>query len=771
MTRRPALLLVLVLAIAAVVGLHSAQRISRQLEITASCDAAARQDWAEVLSRSEALVGADPDGRYAAQCRCWALLASERGDECTQLLEGILADPAAADWVPDAALSKQLIRARRDRGELDSAATLARRAALAHPRDLNLLHLELALRSALEGEASVLAAVEANLGSDEASLRRRIVLAASYRRSGNAAAALRVLGGLPPERGSELQGPWFEERTGSLADLGRVDELRAAFVAWEGQGGDGVELRARYALLVSTSQLSGGGPSVTALLRASLDERAGLHDRNLLRSLYERLIAQLMAEQRGPQALALYDTALEEVDLPALSRAQLERRAAAVELGSESGSSRAGELVFALPSEALGGTLWISAPAAAAADAQFEAHALGAEPQLRVQRELSPWPVRWVLRDGQGELRGSGGVWPRRGASTRVEIAVRDAVKAVSAAPPDPAEADGRRRVFALVLDCADWRIVNYLRARGELPFLDHMLNSGHRAVLDSSPPLTAAAMQSLVWPERGRHVSFLGLLHQLGLEIGGLASVGRNPLGFLDRLLPETPNFFEVIGAGSHVAANMLFTHGAIEAGRHAEMLGPLGRRRVARRAESFRVLWPDEQARFPALVSDPRVRSRVETIASEFDVASVMAREAEVDLLLLRIESLDVLTHALYVELERTMQDDGDATLLEVYRYIDARLAELGRELDADDVLVVMSDHGIANPMEHDRHAIFVAHGRDVPAGRAPGIPQLRGVPRVLAELLGVETNWDDTGVAPWLTRPRRDAEQSVAVLGARP
>jgi hypothetical protein len=214
-----------------------------------------------------------------------------------------------------------------------------------------------------------------------------------------------------------------------------------------------------------------------------------------------------------------------------------------------------------------------------------------------------------------------------------------------------------------------------------------------------------------------------------------------------------------------------MLFAHGAIDAGRHAEMLGPAGKRRLARSADSFRVLRPEEQASFPGLVSDPRVRSRVETIASEFDVATTMAREQEVDLLLLRIESLDVLTHALYIELERAGQDDGAATLLEVYRYVDLRLAELASRLDADDVLVVMSDHGIQNPMEHDRHAIFVALGGDVPKGRAFGTPALRGVPRVLAQLLGVETSWEDTGVAPWLTAVEREAERSVAALGARP
>jgi len=35
-------------------------------------------------------------------------------------------------------------------------------------------------------------------------------------------------------------------------------------------------------------------------------------------------------------------------------------------------------------------------------------------------------------------------------------------------------------------------------------------------------------------------------------------------------------------------------------------------------------------------------------------------------------------------------------------------------------------------------------------VPPGRAPGEPALRGVSRALADLLGVETAWPDSGVA---------------------
>ena len=68
-----------------------------------------------------------------------------------------------------------------------------------------------------------------------------------------------------------------------------------------------------------------------------------------------------------------------------------------------------------------------------------------------------------------------------------------------------------------IVLDCADWRLVQYLRTRGELPFLDALIRTGYSAVLDSDPPLTGAALEALVAPDRRGAASFLGLVHQLG--------------------------------------------------------------------------------------------------------------------------------------------------------------------------------------------------------------------------------------------------------------
>jgi len=313
-----------------------------------------------------------------------------------------------------------------------------------------------------------------------------------------------------------------------------------------------------------------------------------------------------------------------------------------------------------------------------------------------------------------------------------------------------------------LILDCGDWRLIQYLRTRGDLPTLDALVQTGFSTVLDSDPPMTAAALEAIVRPERATADSFVGVVHQLGVELAGLASIGENPFDALSWVLPEQTDLFDAIGAGEHVAANLLFSHGGIDAGRHSVLTGPHGEHRRLPIETSARDLRPDERARWPGLdaVRAERDAIHLRSIAAEFDNAEEIVRAGDVDFLALRIEAFDIMTHAYFAHTARTGQDDGDGVLYELYRYVDSRVADTHNLMDEDDILIVMSDHGIRTSMEHSRHAFFVATGADVPSGRAPGRPALRGVSVVLADLMGVDTSWPRTGVAPWTSPKRRAA-----------
>jgi hypothetical protein len=143
------------------------------------------------------------------------------------------------------------------------------------------------------------------------------------------------------------------------------------------------------------------------------------------------------------------------------------------------------------------------------------------------------------------------------------------------------------------------------------------------------------------------------------------------------------------------------------------------------------------------------------VEEAAAVMDEVQAQAEGDLIDLMLVRTARLDTATHAHLADAFGD-QDDGESLLFSYYRYLDLRAGQVLNTLDGDDYVIVMSDHSIRNAMAHDRPALFVMVGPDVPQGAGEGTPHISGVPRVLAELLEVETDWPDTGVAPWLTTP---------------
>jgi hypothetical protein len=678
----------------------------------------------------------------------------------------LLADPAAAAWIPAPVLAAFYVASQRAAGRTREAAEFARRAGAEHPQDPALFAEELMARASVEDEAQVVRELTARIpqrGEDAA--RMRVALAQRALRANDAAAAVAALGTAPPEGAGPQQGPWFDARAVAAAFSGDLAAVQQSFAAWRAAGGDPVELRARYALTLSIAGLGEAKRTPIDLLRASLEETRGHGSEGLRRALATRLVLTLANAKQIDQALAVYDAESALLAGSELSRDEIVRAARIQTLGEQEQGARRGALAFEIADAKPGDVLWLSPEPDAEPDADYERLRVPANGHLEALRAEGIAPQRWVLRDRAGALRASGTVSPVAGQRTRVAV-VPGAPQAVGAPHVRTrAPGDGRRRLALLLLDCGDWRIASYLRARGELPVFDALLRDGHRAVLDSDPPLTAAALASLVSPERESGVSLVGLVHQLGGELAGLESIGRNPFEALSWVLPESADLFATLGAGDLRAANLLLAHGGIRAGRHGEVVGPHGAAHTVEVGRTARDLGGEERLRFPELVGleSERDAHLVHASVAELDAAERIAREGEIDFLALRVEPLDILTHAHFGETVTDGQDAGRGLLFSVYRYTDWRLGAIDAALDADDVLIVMSDHGIRTAMEHARDAIFVATGGGVPHGRAPGRPALRGVSRAAADLLGVATRWPDTGVAPFASGERALASRA--------
>ena len=732
-------------------------------QAAAICGAVNGERFEEALSIEPGpLDPAMTSDREIAECRCIAHLSLGDRAACTEEIGPLLASPAAETWRPHPVLGKLMVRTFARAGQIPEAAALAARIADQHSGDFELLQLELRLRSQVEDETRVLEEAEARLQSlaPDNPIPQRLALTLAWLGRAQHERALSVLGETPPASGDRLELPWYETRIQAQAAAGDLGAVQQTFDRWRSTGWDPIDLEARYALRLSVGQLRDPKHPKIDLLRASIAKQDQLQDRHIIWGLHRRLIAELMSSGRAKEALAAYDAAIQVVELPDLPRAQIERAVRGDQTLSREQS--AARLRFRLPADAAPAALWLSPDGGEAPDGGYQRFPIAPDRPVETPSAIGLHPRRYVLRGADGSLLGSGSVWPEANATREILLQpMAETADAHSASPAPPPRAsaahppgDGRRRLFVMLADCGDWRLTEYLRHRGELPFHDQVFREGYRAVLTSRPAFTAAAMKSLVWPSDETEIGTLGWLHQLGLEAAGLESVGTNPLGFLSAVLPAAPSLFDTIGARELIAANMLLAHGRIESGRHAEVIGPHGAHGSLPPQKAFRPLAAEELRAHPALHHDASTKRFAETIAAEMDAAIEVARAGEVDFFFMRIEALDLMTHGHFGPLDGVGQDNGAGPLLDAYRYIDARLAQLHGALDQDDWLVLLSDHGIRSSMQHEEDAIFAVIGEGVPRGRASGQPDLRGVPRTLAAMLGIETDWPDTGAAPWLS-----------------
>jgi len=754
-------ILIAALAVSVGLGIISVRHADQNAAILDACGAVESGDWNTALQRTESFALSGSRARDAAECRCIALVATDRGDECEALMDRLLSDPASDGWAPNPNLAVHLIQTRRSAGRIAEAADLARRAARQFPTNGDLFFLELTTRSSVEDEALVLRELEARIDpkATEAT-RMRTSLATRHLIRGDARRALGVLGPGPPMGSRNAIERWYDTRGMAFANTVDLSAVKQSYAEWARAGGDPRQLQARYALTLSIAGLGDPDASTVSLLSDALAKTDGLIDESLLEALAIRLILTLVDADEQEGALAVYDRYQKRFAFAGLTREELERSAIHQMLESGNAGRPNGTIRFSLPNRSPQYSLLISPLPGEPVDTDFHPVDLNGSFSVDVNRPLDVAPVRWVYRDGKGSALASGTVNLEPGAVVSVSISP-DAPRPARRPSLTREPADGNRRVLLIMLDCGDWRLTQYLRARGELPVLDSLLSVGFRGVLDSDPPLTAAALEAIVWPERRGGASFVGLVHQIGVEVAGLASVGENPFGALSWILPEDEDLFSMLGSKQYSAANLLFSHGGIKAGRHSEITGPNGLRRRLPIATSSRDLDAEERERWPGLATDSeRDAVHLRTIAAEFDTAAEIAGAREIDFLALRIESLDILTHSYFAQTARTGQDNGNRFLYELYRYIDTRLGEVHNLLDEDDIFIVMSDHGIRTAMEHSRHAMFVATGRGVPLGRADGRPALRGVSAAVADLMGIDASWPRTGIAPWArTTPDRN------------
>jgi Type I phosphodiesterase / nucleotide pyrophosphatase len=356
--------------------------------------------------------------------------------------------------------------------------------------------------------------------------------------------------------------------------------------------------------------------------------------------------------------------------------------------------------------------------------------------------------VRFLVQSADASICGGASAWPAPGTTVRVTLQEESTCRPPLQYVHKSAEGDGRRRVFAVLLDSGDWRILRYLQARGEAPVLSLIESRGVRGVIKSDPPGTSAALRKLMFPDRRRRTGVLPFLDDLGTQVTVFAGVAAHPWPALAAFTPQPRSFFDVVGEQS-VAVNLLGARGGLSEG-HGVVTGPQGARRMLA-LKPPRVPTDDEAQSFPGLWGEiSSLNDAAGEMASLFDALGELARDGTGDVVLARVDATDVAAHVRFHEYSLGTKDDT-AYLLAIYRYADRRIGELWSALDQDDVLVVLSDHGTLNELEHDRRALWLAAGGLVRAEPLNQAADLAGVARAIAEqvLAEVPTSWPESVV----------------------
>jgi hypothetical protein len=284
--------------------------------------------------------------------------------------------------------------------------------------------------------------------------------------------------------------------------------------------------------------------------------------------------------------------------------------------------------------------------------------------------------------------------------------------------------AKGEHRLFVLWLDCGSWWILRAGVERGIFPNSRDMIARGVHAEMVAIPPLTSYAMEKFTSLEPD--FSVMNLLRE---QLKGLP--------FLDTYIPWQPN--ERVSLGSWLRkrgirfVNLVFSDphawapldeaeafgyqskgGFAKQGHDQEKgLGPTGVMNEFLDAKEMRPF---------VRMYDPYGKWLIGTQWEETDqklnlATAVFTGKDHPRALLVRIPSVDLLSHYFF---ENSEGFSASLRFLDAYYvFLDDRIGRLRAMLNSDDTLMVISDHGILNHVQHDTTALFFAEGYGIPAG----------------------------------------------------
>lgn len=322
------------------------------------------------------------------------------------------------------------------------------------------------------------------------------------------------------------------------------------------------------------------------------------------------------------------------------------------------------------------------------------------------------------------------------------------------------------KRVFVLGLDGMAWHILRRRFERGEMPYLESLVEEGGWGTLMSvTPPVTAPAwttFQTGVMP--GTH----GLLDFTMVKPRGYETTLVNSSTFSEETIWETVSRH----GGKVVAVNVPLTwpprpvEGILVGGMQSPTLDspfiypPEQKEELLREVGDYRII--TTQHRFAEWGLERFVAELTATVEARFRMGKAcLDRVSDWNLGMVHIQSTDVFMHAAYPSVDPTdhryLEEEEDL-VGSFYQKLDKGIKALLEPMVEEDIpIVVMSDHGFGGI---DRvafpNAFLRKRGHQARAGGLMG--------RLLGGVLGALRKWDKWGLGKRLGKAPRAAANTA-------
>ena len=311
---------------------------------------------------------------------------------------------------------------------------------------------------------------------------------------------------------------------------------------------------------------------------------------------------------------------------------------------------------------------------------------------------------------------------------------------------------DGRHRVLAIWPDAGSWFMANDYVRRGLMPNLSKVIQRGTRTdMISTHPPFTSTAYMRMVEVNSGETVEENRFLETIAVQLKGIP--------FLDWMVPDhwvsadsgRRSIFNVMADHGHRAINLVFNDKymaspedlATNDGTEVDLTAMMEALKTSAVETDFdsvlrrTLLLDGEPERSDMVLGNSVLSMGLKNTHKKTELGLQLWDTVDPEFMLLRFPAVDIMSHKYFA----TVRENPELNpMVEVYRHFDAMLGRFVAELDEDDTLIIVSDHGIQDSLLHHIQCMLLIDGPGMPPDSFVSTLPIGHLPSVILSRFGI-------------------------------